>query len=167
MGIDKGGIVVHGKTQREYLLQEFSAIGIAVSTSCRADQSLQPHLHPIIDSFSIDSPLNGILSAFQFSKENAWLAVAVDMPYVDRSVLQLLIDNRDTNKMATCFFNNATELPEPLLTIWEPAAFPLLLAFSEAGSKSPRDFLAAHPVKMIQPSNPRIFYNMNMPSDIV
>jgi molybdopterin-guanine dinucleotide biosynthesis protein A len=167
MGRDKGGIIVHGKTQREYLFDELSSVCVDVSTSCRKDQEIPQHLHPIIDAFPIDSPLNGILSAFQTSQDSAWLAVAVDMPYVDRNVFAALIDSRDISKVATCFYNSDTKLPEPLLTIWEPSAFPLLIRFAEGGNKSPRDFLSSHAVNIIQPPDHRIFYNMNTPDEVV
>jgi molybdenum cofactor guanylyltransferase len=167
MGTDKGSIVVDGTTQREYLFNELSFVCKGVHTSCRAEQQIPPALSPIADSYSIDSPLNGILSAFQFSPNNAWLAVAVDMPFVDRNVFQLLIKGRDLSRVATCFYNSETELPEPLLSIWEPAAYPLLLEFAKAGHRSPRDFLASSDVRIIQSPNEKIFYNMNTPANLL
>jgi molybdenum cofactor guanylyltransferase len=162
MGRDKSGIVVHGKPQREYLLDELNAV-------CKRSFISSKHDAPgvIVDSFNIDSPLNGIISAFHYAPGVAWLAVAVDMPYVDRKVLSMLIDARNPGKLATCFYNKETNLPEPLLTIWEPASLEPLRKFAEAGRISPRDFLSQHSVHLLEPPDPKVFYNMNTPGDIV
>jgi molybdopterin-guanine dinucleotide biosynthesis protein A len=162
MGRDKSTIVVHGKSQKDYLLEELGTVCEKVFTSAK-----QPSSNVIVDAFSIESPLNGILSALQFSPNYAWLVVAVDMPFVDRKVLQYLTAARDSTRVATCFHNKETQLPEPLLSIWEPAAFPLLKKFVEDGQISPRDFLARNNVRTIDPPDPKIFYNMNRPEDLV
>ena len=167
MGRDKGTIIVHGIPQREYLFQELTQVCTEVYTSCRHDQQLPSSLHPIGDAFDIGSPLNGILSAFRLSPHTAWLAVAVDMPNINRNVFKLLASHRDPVKPATCFYNDETKLPEPLLTIWEPAAYPSLLKFVETGRKSPRDFLAINDVNILHTKDTSIFYNMNTPDDVL
>jgi len=164
MGRDKSTIIVHGKPQREYLLDELRAVCEKAFVSTKTPM---PGFNCINDSFDIDSPLNGVLSAFKHTPGKSWLAVAVDMPYVDRTVLQFLVAARDPNKLATCFYNNDTGLPEPLLTIWEPAAFFPLTRFAETGHISPRDFLSTNDVCLIAPPDPKVFYNMNRPEDVV
>lgn len=162
MGRDKSGIVVHGKPQSEYLLDELNAVCKKTYIS-----SKHPGAGVIVDAFDINSPLNGILSALQHAPGIAWLAVAVDMPYIDRKVLRILIDARDPAKLATSFYNKETNLPEPLLTIWEPASLEPLRKFVEAGNVSPRDFLSKHSVHLSMPPDPKVFYNMNTPEDII
>ncbi len=164
MGRDKSTIVVHSKPQREYLLDELGAVCEKTFISTKTPI---PGFDCITDSSDIDSPLNGILSAFKHTPGKSWLAVAVDMPYVDRTVLQFLVAARDPTKLATCFRNKETGLPEPLLTIWEPAAFFPLKRSAEAGHVSPRDFLSRNDVCLIDPPDLKVFYNMNTPEDIV
>jgi molybdopterin-guanine dinucleotide biosynthesis protein A len=164
MGRDKGTISVHGKSQREYLSGELNIV--CARTFISAKQPLTGY-DSIIDSFSIDGPLNGILSALTYDPTRAWLVVAVDMPYVDRQILQHLVSVRDPGKLATCFYNNDTSLPEPLLTIWEPAAFEPLRKFVEAGGISPREFLSTNNTCVVTPPDPKVFYNMNRPEDII
>lgn len=166
MGRDKGTIVVHGKPQVEYLLDELNEACEKTFISVRkSTNSSKPNI--IVDTFNIESPLNGILSALQSGPTHAWLVVAVDMPYVNRDVLRGLIDSRNPLKLATCFYNEQTKLPEPLLTIWEPGAFVPLQKFVNDGHISPRDFLSANDVHIISPPDPRVFYNMNHPEDVV
>ncbi|MBT1696594.1 molybdenum cofactor guanylyltransferase [Fulvivirgaceae bacterium PWU4] len=166
MGMDKGLISYHGKPQREHLFDLLSRCCARVFTSCNAEQQVPENLNPIVDQFDLQSPLNGILTAFKKFPDKAWLTVAVDMPYVDDHVLNTLIAHRDSNKVATCFYNASEKLPDPLLTIWEPAAYPLLLKFTEQGRISPRDFLSTHHAHMIHPPNDKTLLNINTPGDI-
>jgi molybdopterin-guanine dinucleotide biosynthesis protein A len=166
MGIDKGLLVYHGKPQREYLFNLLEKYCERVFTSCRADQKIPEALHPVADAFEWQSPINGIVSAFSKHADNAWLVVAVDMPYVDEDVLELLIKNRDQKMVATCFYNLQEKLPEPLLTLWEPSAYPLLLKFVEKGKISPRDFLKSNSIKMIDPPDERTLMNVNSPGEM-
>jgi molybdenum cofactor guanylyltransferase len=166
MGTDKSMLEYNGKPQREYLHGLLEQCCDQVFVSCRKDQSVPDHLNPLVDRFHIAGPLNGILSAFAFQPASAWLVVAVDMPFVTAATFQLLISNRDKNKMGTCFYNTETQQPEPLLTLWEPEAYPLLLQFVEKGNISPREFLKSVPVAMIHPPDEKTLVNVNYPRDL-
>lgn len=162
---DKGLINYHGKPQREFLFDLLNRYCDQVFTSCRKQQSISSSLHPIPDTFNFEGPLNGIMSAFELYPNFAWLAVAVDMPFINQEVLQLLLLNRDESKVATCFSDSEGKLPEPLLTIWEPSAFPLLKLFVEAGGISPREFLIANNCNKLMHTNSKIHININTPED--
>lgn len=166
MSMDKGVLAYHGKPQREYLFELLSKYCDKVFTSCRAEQQVLAGLNPLVDEFDLQGPMNGILSAFKKSNNVAWLVIAVDMPNVNGEVLELLISKRDTQKVATCFYNAEEEFPEPLLTLWEPTAYPLLLEFVEKGNLSPRDFLKNHPVQLVSPPDKGIFKNINSPDQL-
>ena len=163
MGRDKSLLVYHGKPQREYLFDLLGVCCDQVFTSCRQEQHVPSHLNPLVDSMGIPGPLNGILSAFALKPNTSWLIVAVDMPFLGSTALQLLIDKRDKTKLATCFFNAETQQPEPLLTLWEEQAYPYLLKFTEKGNISPREFLKTHPVNLIQPPDEKTLRNVNYP----
>jgi molybdenum cofactor guanylyltransferase len=163
MGKDKGLIIYHGKPQREYLFELLSRYCHSVYTSCYAGQVVPEHLNPLIDEYDLHSPINGILTSLKKNPGKAWLVVAVDMPNVNDQVLQLLVNNRDQHKVATCFYNAETKLPEPLLTIWETSSLPLLMKFVAAGKVSPRDFLTTHPVRLVDTPDNKILFNVNSP----
>jgi molybdenum cofactor guanylyltransferase len=165
MGIDKGLIAYHGKPQREHLFELLSGHCAAVFTSCNAEQQVPGHLNPIIDQFDFQSPINGILTAFSRYPDKAWFVVAVDMPNVDDAVLRTLVQHRSLTKVATCFYNVSEKLPDPLLTIWEPKAYPLLQNFVAQGKISPRDFLSIHSAHMIVPADDKILLNINSPGE--
>lgn len=166
MGTDKSLLVYHGAPQREFLFHVLAKICASVFTSCRKDQNVPLELNPIRDCFSIPGPLNGILSAFAFRNDVAWLAVAVDMPFVNTEAVETLLRHRDRSCVATCYFNRETQRPEPLLTLWESRAHPLLLRFIETGNVSPREFLQTHRVHMIYPPDEKTLVNINYPGDV-
>lgn len=163
MGRDKSLLEYNGMPQREFLFDLLTRCCVKVYTSCRKEQQVPDRLHPIFDRYEMRSPLNGILSAFDLTPSAAWLVVAVDMPFITASALEVLIGQRDPGKLATCFFNPETNLPEPLLTLWEHRAYSPLTAFAAMGKISPREFLKTHPVKIIHPPDPQILQNINYP----
>lgn len=167
MGSDKGLIYYHNKPQRQYLFDLLSKFCSRVYTSCRKEQELAASLNPIYDKFDFESPLNGIVSAFENHPQKAWLAVAVDMPWVDAIALDFLVRNRNYTGAATCFYDSEGKFPEPLLTIWEPAVYPLLRTFIQGGSISPREFLLTQDCKKLTYSNSQIHANINTPADVV
>jgi len=167
MGSDKGLLNVHGEPLREYMLGQLRRVCKRSYTSCRPEQQVPSWMNPIYDEPFTSGPLNGLLSAFNYNPYCAWLVVAVDMPYVDSSVLQSLVEQRDPAKLATCYMNAEMASPEPLLSIWEPSAFVLLLEFIKKENSSMRHFLFQHPVKMVRPTSVKVLRSLNDPDDIM
>ena len=122
MGFDKSRIEYHGMPQVDYMVGLLSH-NVKTYISGRIDQVAGSD-HSFIEDVVTDSgPMNGVLSAFQHDQESAWLITACDMPLISKKTIHQLITARDPEKMATCFYNVTSGLPEPLLSIWEPAAF--------------------------------------------
>lgn len=161
MGIDKSTLDYHGQPQLNFMVELLSKFCDTVLVSTGKGQGL----NSLSDRFEIAGPMNGILSALTVHPKNAWLVVAVDMPNVNVDAIKSLIAHRDPSKLATCFFNSAENFPEPLLTIWEPTAAQPLMKFVEAGKISPRGFLQANDVKLVQASDPSILLNINSPDE--
>ena len=151
MGFDKGTISYHGKPQRQFIFELLQRNCQRVYTSCKRYEDVPPDLNPLPDRYVLDSPLNGILTAFHLASDCGWLSVPVDMPFADVTVIQYLLNHRDESKTATCFWNEETKSPEPLLTIWEPLSKNLLIDFFERGGVSPREFLMMHDINAVMP----------------
>ena len=166
MGTDKSLLVYNGRPQREFLFELLKKYCDDAFVSCRKEQQVPAVFNPLFDRFDLAGPLNGILSAFQHMS-SSWLAVAVDMPFVDDRAIGTLLLNRDKTKLATCYFNKDTQQPEPLLTIWETHAYAHLFAYAKNGNVSPREFLKTHPVRMINPPDDNILRNVNYPGDVI
>jgi molybdopterin-guanine dinucleotide biosynthesis protein A len=165
MGATKTMLEFHGKPQYHHLQELLKPFCSEVFLSIQKDHSVRQGNGLIHDLFDIESPLNGILSAFHYDAENAWLTVPVDMPNINTETLHYLFVNRDTSKSATCFYDSEGENPEPLLTIWEPRSRPQLFNFFNQGKVSPRKFLLENDVCMIKTPNPEWLVNVNTPEE--
>lgn len=129
MGEDKGLLSYHGIPQRNHLYRLLTPLCGKVYTSCNKAQAsgIAANLSPLTDCFPGTGPLSGLLTAMQFDPGSAWLAVACDLPYLTVQTLAYLIRHRNTSAFATAFINEEDGLPEPMLAIWEPKAYPILL----------------------------------------
>jgi len=167
MGFSKGDINYHGKTQKEFeadMLDKFCT-KTYFSLSGETNGIQNSSYEAIIDSFSGLGPYGGILSAFREDPNSAWLTLACDLPYIDESVIEQLITHRNPSKLATCFYNPETDFPEPLITLWEPRAYPVLLDFMSQGYSCPRKVLINSDIEMIKMDEPVKMKNANTPEE--
>lgn len=158
MGTDKSLLDYHGKPQREYLFDLAKKYCSEVYFSCREEQQFSENT--IIDKYEL-GPIGGILSAFDFTSNTAWLVIACDMPLIDENSFEILINHRNKEKIATAFLNPETNAPDPLFTIYEPKAFTLLSKYVQEGNKSPKVFLQNNDTEVITLSNPIFLKNIN------
>lgn len=162
MGFDKTLIEWHGKEQRDYMADVLSTVCQSVFISCRYDQQQQiTNYKTITDSFTGLGPYGAILSAFRENPDAAWLVVASDLPLLDKATLQYLVDHRDISSVATTFESPFDGLPEPLITIWEPKAYSILLSFLAQGYSCPRKALRNNNVHIIKAPHPEKLMNVN------
>jgi len=162
MGIDKSVINYHGKPQRGYLYELLGEFCSETFVSCRADQAHELAGYLLIrDIYSSEGPLGALLSAFAYNPETAWLVVACDMPFVKADAVGFLQKNRDCSKIATAFLNPATQLPEPLLSIWEPQSLPILKAAFANNQRAPLKVLQQNQVALLTPTHPQWLLNVN------
>lgn len=166
MGEDKGSIKYHKTDQREYLCHLLRENNIENYISCRPDQTDQLFTYSLItDTFINAGPMGAIISAFKTDPNAAWLVMAVDMPGVVDITLKTLLQERSYKHFATCFHNDATDFPEPLLTIYEPKSYLALMQTFALGYLCPRKFLIHHPVKSIRQKNQNFLININTPEE--
>jgi len=167
MGFDKSSIDWHGKEQRYFMADLLKPFCKDVFISCRADQvtEMDDNYSSLPDTFIGLGPYGAILSAFREKPDSAWLVVACDLPLVNEDTLQHLIANRDTSAIATTYRSDFDGFPEPLITIWEPKSYPVLLNFLSQGHSCPRKVLINNDVCLLQPPNPEDLTNVNTPEE--
>lgn len=167
MGTAKDLLNWHGKEQRYFAADLLAPFCTEVFISCRQDQmvDIDPHYYPLPDTFLNMGPFGGILSALRAQRDKAWLVVACDLPLLDKKSLELLIQSRDPEKAATTYESPFDGLPEPLITIWEPKSYPLLLNFLGIGNTCPRKVLINSDTLILKPENPDALMNVNTPED--
>ena len=125
MQTDKGELQYHdAMSQRTFLYKMLQKFCAKTFISCRKDQAenLQSGEACIVDENMYEGPLNGILSAHHRFPQVAWLVLAVDLPHLTDKTIQVLLDERDTLKAATAYSTQTSQMPEPLIAIWEPVS---------------------------------------------
>lgn len=164
MGSDKSLLQYYGIAQRDYLIKLLSTIvNGSVYVSSRKEQDADFE-NIITDTFIGLGPLGGICSAFMQHPNNAFLVVATDLPFVNKETLELLISKRNPSKIATTFIGKNNPFPEPLITIWEPKAYPVLLNYISLGYSCPRKVLINSDVELIT-IDEKYIKNINTPAE--
>jgi molybdenum cofactor guanylyltransferase len=174
MGINKATINYHGKPQTEFLMDILRGLNVAPHLSCRKEQAvdfimdLTAENVPIItDTFLDLGPFGAILSAFRHDPNAAWMVIACDLPLLDAETLDFLIKNRNLSAIATAFKSpeSTDSFPEPLITIWEPRAYPILLSFLAQGISCPRKVLINSDTHLLDAPNLDALKNVNTPEE--
>ena len=169
MGFDKGAVNWYGKEQRYHMADLLNKHCNNVFISCR-DKEQQEHLamdyQSLADTVTGLGPYGAILSAFREQPDSAWLVIACDLPLVDANVIQYLVDHRNTASIATAFQSNYQNFPEPLITIYEPKSYGVLLQFLAQGYSCPRKVLINSDVTVLQPPDPEALANVNTPEEL-
>ncbi len=168
MGRDKSAIPWHGKEQQYYMADLLKPFCNEVFISRRNEQEIATNTDykTLIDSYTGIGAYGAILSAFKSQPEAAWFVVACDLPLLDNATLEYLIQNRSAEKMATTFQSPFDGLPEPLITIWEPQSFEVILSFLANGYTCPRKVLIkSNNAHILQPPDADALMNVNTPED--
>lgn len=166
MGRPKEDLHYHDKIQKEFVGDLLSRFCCETFYSVAFDDNQKDESYPVIKDVEADlGPLGGVLSAFVKDRHSAWMVVACDLPYVDSDTLSLLLESRDPNKFATCFYNQETNSPEPLISIWEPKAYKVICDYKEEGELSPRKILLDADANFIPIADARKLRNVNTPEE--
>lgn len=177
MGQDKATLDYHGQPQWKQVRNLLQTAGIdRISLSCRADQVESYGTEAVIaDTFLDLGPMGAILSAFRHNPDAAWLVVACDLPLLDAAALRYLVQHRRPSAVATAFrqplppdADNAVKpagFPEPLIAVWEPKSYPVLLQFLAQGISCPRKALINSDTHLLDAPDPQVLHNANTPEE--
>nr|WP_255670513.1 NTP transferase domain-containing protein [Mucilaginibacter sp. UR6-11] len=167
MGVDKGTITWYGKEQRYHLADLIKTYCDDVFISCRADQqtAIEDGYNTLPDTFTGLGPFGAILSAFREKPDSAWLIVACDMPLLNKETFDHLLKNRNPSSIAAAYESAFDGFPEPLITIWEPKSYPVMLAFLAQGYSCPRKVLINSDITLLKAPDNEALTNVNTPDD--
>ncbi len=163
MGTDKGLLNYYGKSQRDYAIELLEKLNLKTFLSIRKEQNITDK-STVEDVFLGLGPFGAICSAFQSNPNTAWLVLATDLPYVDENIIKLLLEKRNPAKIATAIKGKNKQFPEPLITIWEPKAYPVLLNYLTLGISCPRKVLINNDVEIVEIEDDFII-NVNTPKE--
>jgi molybdenum cofactor guanylyltransferase len=165
---DKAALTYQGRTQLERAMTLIMPHVARAFVSVRADQATDPVRAPfaqIPDLHADLGPVAGLLAAQARHPAVAWLVLACDLPLLDETTLERLVQARDPQRTATAYRSSHDGLPEPLCAIWEPRSAAPLTAYVAAGSQCPRKFLLAADTALIDEPNPWALDNVNTPEE--
>lgn len=168
MGQDKGALNLYGKEQRYFLADALKSYCSNVFISCRSEQKegINTAYNTLEDTFINLGPFGAILSAFRENPNAAWLVVACDLPLLDKTALDYLLANRNPSAIATAYKNGYDGFPEPLITIWEPKSYPVLLAYLAQGYSCPRKVLINSDTHLLDAPDIEVLTNVNTPEEL-
>lgn len=161
MGQDKSELNYHGVPQKEYVKGLLSNKGFEIYYSVADNNG---NINEIHDTFFNLGPFGGICSAFQKDPNSAWVVLATDLPFIDSNLVELLLAKRNPSKVATAVKGRDKRFPEPLITIYEPKAYPILLQFLAQGYSCPRKMLINSDVEIVEVDDDLI-RNVNTPEE--
>ncbi len=172
MGSDKAALLVDGQTlltrSVELLKSSTTTVHVAVRAE-QADDQLRRQFDLLLDAVPAQGPAAALVAAWLHDPDAAWLVLACDMPALERSALEALVNGRDPSRGGTAWRTPGDDLPEPLCAIWEPATLARLAAAvrqAGTGPVSPRAILAAaDPLLLIQ-ARPAALISLNTPADL-
>ena len=169
MGEDKGSLTYGGSTvpqvsaALELLTQACGQAWVSINEG-QANNAVYANLPTIIDTRADRGPAGGLLSAFDSNPDTAWLVLAVDMPRVSAGVVQNLIAQRDSGRIATVHCHGDGTL-EPLCAIWEPSAHSLIVQELDHGRASLRAVAQHHGAAIARLPQAERLQNANTPAE--
>jgi molybdenum cofactor guanylyltransferase len=80
--------------------------------------------------------------------------------------MQQLLDARRRSAVATTLHLPGSDHPEPMITLWEPRAYPLLLQWVSTGQTCPRKFLTQANAHSVEAAYAEELVNINTPEEL-
>ena len=157
MGTDKSLLKYHDIAQRYYLYQMLEGFCDKVFISCNSQQAvnINEFYNLIIDKppYVNIGPMAALLSANLMYPDASFLVLGCDYPFLTLDDVKNLIQNRDNQTEALCFYNSETQFEEPLLAIYENRCLLKLQDYFKDGNYSLRHFLKTISSKKIIPES--------------
>jgi molybdopterin-guanine dinucleotide biosynthesis protein A len=161
MGQDKSELNYFGKPQKEFAKELLENNTLETYYSVQNSSENNQEIH---DTFLNLGPFGGICSAFQKDPNSAWFVLATDVPFVNDKIIQLVLKHRNPSKVATAIKGIGKEFVEPLITIYEPKAYPILLQYLAQGYSCPRKMLINSDVEIVEIED-NFIRNINTPEE--
>ena len=169
MGSDKALLQRDGKSQLAYIVELLGDVVDRVFVSARQDQADDPErsrFELIVDAFDDMGPVAGIMSAMQQHPQADWLVVACDLPNIDRTTLEYLLQHRSGPQAFTAYRSSHDDLPEPLCAVYMAGSDAVIREFVADGIVCPRKMLIRSDTKLLVQPHPQSLDNVNTPDDL-
>lgn len=169
MGTDKALLKRDGQSQLAHVVALLEDVVDRVFVSARSEQANDAErcrFELIIDEVEDMGPVAGILAALHLHPEADWLVVACDLPNIDATTLEFLLQHRVTEQPFVAYRSSHDDLPEPLCALYTVGSDKLLQQFVDDGVRCPRKMLIRSDTLLLHQPNPRALDNVNTPDDL-
>ena len=171
MGQDKAALVhPDGRTlvrRCHDLLKQAGCESVAISL--RHDQEIPAGIEglEIVRDPAGESlgPIVGMVAGMRLHPNSNWLVVACDLPRLDVLTLTHLVASKMAGENFLAYRSEFDGLPEPLCTLYSPAALPMLEQAQADDFRCPRKILLRGNCRLLEPVTPRALDNANTPED--
>lgn len=155
MGVDKALIDYHGISQYKWAAKLLAGFCDTIYFSVSKALSDQIEGPIIIDKELDQGPLGGIQSAFEFNDEVNWLVMPCDMPELQSSEIELLVERKN----ACCF--EIEGRVNPLLAYWPKELLESVQQAYVNGMRSPKHLVDQLDFKYLKPTHVAYHKNVN------
>lgn len=155
MGVDKALIDYHGISQYKWAAKLLAGFCDTIYFSVSKALANQIEGPIIIDKELDQGPLGGIQSAFEFNAEVNWLVMPCDMPELQSSEIELLVES----KKACCF--EIEGRVNPLLAYWPKELIESVQQAYVNGMRSPKHLVDQLDFKYLKPTHVAYHNNVN------
>jgi molybdopterin-guanine dinucleotide biosynthesis protein A len=155
MGVDKALMDYHGIPQYKWAAKLLAGFCDTIYFSVSKALANQIEGPIIIDKELDQGPLGGIQSAFEFNAEVNWLVMPCDMPELQSSEIELLVES----KKACCF--EIEGRVNPLLAYWPKELIESVQQAYGKGMRSPKRLVDQLGFEYLKPTNLAFHRNIN------
>ena len=175
MGRDKATLVPDDGDPRALAQRVLDTLSTVARHSLLAGPALPglDHVPAVPDRNTTAGPLAGVTAALAVVRTPLAVVAACDMPSIVPALVADLLHRARANPQALCVLCATEQGPEPLLSVWRPAAAELLDAALDAGVRALRDAVARLPHVLLTLAEWRVldpagasFANWNFPTDL-
>lgn len=140
-----------------------------IAVSLRSDQEIPAGLTDVEivrdPEGGSQGPMAGIIAGMRLRPAADWLVVACDLPRLDLETLTHLIATQQAGEKFLAYRSEFDGLPEPLCTLYAPAALEVLEQAQADDFRCPRKILIRNECRLLDPVTPRALDNANTPED--
>jgi molybdopterin-guanine dinucleotide biosynthesis protein A len=164
---DKAFINYHGEPQVYYAYRMLQPFCTEVFISCSADQ-LQKidnsfNTLPDDENFRNRGPAAALLTAITFHPDKNFLMLGCDYPFLSDDEFSRFAAVVDNKTFAAAFFNNETQLYEPLIAYYAQQAAKQFLEHHSSEAISLQQFLVRNNALKYYPQNALSFKSVDAP----
>jgi molybdenum cofactor guanylyltransferase len=167
MGQDKALLPIEGKPLLVLLAEKLRPMVVAFQVVGPVER-YEGFGYPVLpDLRSECGPMAGIEAALSASKTDWNLIVACDMPKLEASWLEFLLETAVNSDGVDCVASGTSIAePNPLVAVWHQRALPLVKQRLDEGNFRVRGLLESIENKILIPNDPEILANWNRPEDV-